>query len=571
MRTTPTISEQDLLWLRDRAVGSTGFSVLIADARLPDMPLVDVNPAFERMTGYSSRDVLGKNCRFLQGPGTDRDVVTGMRSAIDEERHFNEVILNYRRDGTPFWNEVNVSPVYDQTGGLTHFVSVQQDVTQRERANQHLQLVAETSEVIMGGDTSEEIVKTVARLLVHRLADYCTTHLRSEDGTISWLSTTGTDKELSSRIEQFERSTPHQSDGDSGIAIVMRTGRSILHPVSSGEMLDQTARTEAHREFLQSHDWRATMIVPIMAFDHVFGTIHLSRAGSGFPFTDEDVALVRDIGNRVGSIFQNTRLMKREKSALAAREQFLSIAAHELRTPVASITGYAQLLSRSLDRGTLTQDRLRQAIRTVDASVKRLSSLTDDLLDMSQRGLEETPLRIDTIYTESFLASMVTRSALLYDHPFVIDNSAAAEQFEGDVARIEQVMSNLISNAARYSDSDQPITIDAKSDSNGVRITVNDLGLGLAAEELESIFELFGKSAHPDSETVSGLGLFISRNIVERHGGKVWVESAGRGHGSSINVWLPARSPASVPSQSQFSAANVETRTEAGEQTFGNR
>lgn len=542
--TTPNISEQDTLWLRDRVVGATGIAVLIADARLPDAPVVDVNPAFERLTGYAPEDVLGRNCRFLQGPGSNPVVVKRMRTALDEARQFTEVILNYRRDGTAFWNEINVSPVYDQEGILTHFVGLQQDVTPRERANRQLHLLAQVSDIIVAGASPDAILASIPEIMVPRFADYCTVHLRTEEDMIACIGTTGVDDTIARTIERLERSVPHRLDSDSGIATVMRTGASILREAPSKPMLDETARNQLHRGLLQQHGWKATLIVPIQASNHVFGTMHFSQVQSGFPFGAKDIRLAESIGGRIGSLFENTLLTQRAQSALVARERFLSIAAHELRTPVASIKGYAQLLSRSLERGTLTRERLRQAIRTVDASVARLSSLTDDLLDLSRRGSEETPLRMGRIHTDSFLASVVSRSAMLYDHHVVVDSSSPEGHFEGDISKIDQVMTNLLSNAAKYSSPDKPITIEARSENDGVRITVRDIGIGLTEDELKTIFELFGGSTRSQAPQISGFGfgLFVSRNIVERHGGRLWAESAGLGRGSSINFWLPEAS-----------------------------
>lgn len=544
MTTFSTISKHDLLWLRDRAVGATDLSVLIADARLPDTPIVDVNPAFERLTGYRSAEVMGRNCRFLQGPGTDPAVVRRMRSAIDESRQLAEVVLNYRQDGTPFWNELNVSPVHDVHGTLTHFVGLQQDVTQRERANRQLQLLVEISELMSLSDPLDDVLKAIARIVVPRLADYCTIHLRGDNDAVSWLTTSGVDENVAQAISDFEHNQTAAGNAGSAVAGVMRNGKAIIREPSALALSD-IATSDAYRTLLEQHDWQATMIVPIIASDHVFGTISLSQVKCGFPFTYANFTMAQDIGRRIGGFLDSSRLMQSAQAALVARERFLSTAAHELRTPVVSIKGYAQLLLRSLDRGTLTRERLRQAIRTVDASVARLSSLTDDLLAMSQHGSREMPLRIEPIHTVSFLAAVANRSALLYDHQIIVDTSTADVYFAGDVAKIDQVMSNLLSNAAKYSDSDKPIAIEATPDGAGVRITVRDVGIGLSEDELQTIFELFGTSAHPSASGMTGLGLglFISRNIVERHGGQLWAESAGRGHGSSIHVWLPTSSP----------------------------
>jgi PAS domain S-box-containing protein len=549
MARTVTISELDLIRLRHRALSTTDLAVVIADATRADTPLVDVNPSFERITGYPSVAVIGRNPRFLQGPGTDPDAVRRMGTAIAEAKPLTEVLLNYRYDGTPFWNEVTVSPVYDQNGILTHFVGLQHDVTERERANLRLQILADASDLLGHGDASEDIFNAISRIMAPRYADYCTVHRLSEEGIISWVSTSGADASVVEAIEHFERSLPHQPDDDSGVAAVIRTGVPILRQDPSDGVLSETARNDEHRRLLQQHEWRATMIVPIKAFDHVFGTMHLSQVKYGFPFTAADFDMVQDVGNRIGSMLETLRLMHHARSALAERERFLSVAAHELRTPVASIKGYAQLLSRSIDRGTLTPERLRHAIDTLDASVARLSGLTNDLLDMSRQGSQDLPLRIDHIHLASFLGSVASRSGLLYDHPIVVDVDSGDGHFLGDVAKIDQVMSNLVSNAAKYSASDQPITIQAQSGNDGVRITVRDVGIGLSQEDLETIFELFGRSSRPEAANVPGLGLglFISRNIVERHGGKLWAESAGRGRGSSVHIWLPTTSTLPSP------------------------
>ena len=121
--------EDVLSGLRDRAVLATDVSFTISDPGLPDNPLVWVNPAFTRITGYTFEEAAGHNCRFLQGPATDRAVVTAMRDALGAQRSITVTVLNYRKDGTAFWNEVSMSPVFDGTGTLTNFVGVQADVT----------------------------------------------------------------------------------------------------------------------------------------------------------------------------------------------------------------------------------------------------------------------------------------------------------------------------------------------------------------------------------------------------------------------------------------------------------
>src|SRR5438445_5402316 len=119
------------LRLRERAIAETSNGVLITDPHQPDNPIIYANPAFERITGYRMDEVLGRNCRFLQGPDTDPATVAVMRQAIAERRGCQVVIRNYRKDGTSFWNELTISPVHDSRGQVTHFVGVLVDMTAR--------------------------------------------------------------------------------------------------------------------------------------------------------------------------------------------------------------------------------------------------------------------------------------------------------------------------------------------------------------------------------------------------------------------------------------------------------
>ncbi|WP_293242922.1 PAS domain-containing protein [Microcoleus sp. PH2017_25_DOB_D_A] len=140
----------EALWLRDRALAATTSGIIIADAKAPDCPIIYCNPAFERITGYCAGEVLGRNCRFLQGPDTDRTTVAKIREALREGIALQVTIKNYRKDGTPFWNKLSLSPVRDDSGNLTHFVGTQSDLSERievqealQQANDQLQTILE--------------------------------------------------------------------------------------------------------------------------------------------------------------------------------------------------------------------------------------------------------------------------------------------------------------------------------------------------------------------------------------------------------------------------------------------
>ena len=131
-------SHDEWLALKNRALAVAAEGITIADARLPGRPLVYVNEGFERLTGYSADEALGRNCKFLQGEDAAPETVEEIRQALIEVRDCTVEILNHRKDGTPFWNRLSITPVRDQEGTLTHFIGVQSDVTARRAAEDGL-------------------------------------------------------------------------------------------------------------------------------------------------------------------------------------------------------------------------------------------------------------------------------------------------------------------------------------------------------------------------------------------------------------------------------------------------
>lgn len=141
--------KEDELRLSNQAIAASSNGIVIADAREPDMPIIYINPAFERITGYSAQEIIGRNCRFLQGPDKNQPALNELRSALRGGRDCKVVLSNYRKDGTRFWNELTISPIYDGAGNLTHFVGIQMDITERKQAQEALREQQEQTEKLL--------------------------------------------------------------------------------------------------------------------------------------------------------------------------------------------------------------------------------------------------------------------------------------------------------------------------------------------------------------------------------------------------------------------------------------
>lgn len=149
------------LALHDAAIEATQCGITIADARLPDLPLTYVNQAFCRLSGYDASEVLGRNCRFLQGDDRNQAGRQIIREAIEKQQHCEVLLKNYRKDGSSFWNELTMSPVFDPDGQLTHYVGVQNDVTDREEARQE----AAAKQAAL--EATQQALKEAQSMLVH--------------------------------------------------------------------------------------------------------------------------------------------------------------------------------------------------------------------------------------------------------------------------------------------------------------------------------------------------------------------------------------------------------------------
>ncbi len=233
------------------------------------------------------------------------------------------------------------------------------------------------------------------------------------------------------------------------------------------------------------------------------------------------------------------------QEAVRARDQFLSIASHELRNPVAGIKGAAQLLERSYQAGRLDQDRLERLVRLLVDGSNHLASLTDDLLDVSRLQSGRMPLHCRPVDLAEVVRNLVALQVQQDDMALALDIWDEPCPVVIDPDRVEQVIANLLDNARKYSPSRAQATVTLRREGTGVRITVQDQGIGLPPGTEEQIFQLFSRAPNAVAANISGfgLGLYVCRQITLQHGGRLWAESLGEDQGTSMHLWLPLEPP----------------------------
>jgi signal transduction histidine kinase len=248
---------------------------------------------------------------------------------------------------------------------------------------------------------------------------------------------------------------------------------------------------------------------------------------------------------------ERDQLLERERAARAeaeaavqAREEFLAIASHELRTPVTAIKATAESALRARDRGLLNLPRAERSLEGIRHTARRMAVLTNDLLDVSRIQSGQLALRCESLNISGLVQQVVQRWTAQVDATHVFDLEVPVEPVlvNADAGRLEQIFENLLSNAVKYSPAGGMVEVQVTHDAEVAVVKVRDYGIGLPAGANETIFEPFGRASNAAARNVPGLGLglYICRRIAELHGGRIVAESAGDGTGTTFTVSLPS-------------------------------
>jgi len=253
---------------------------------------------------------------------------------------------------------------------------------------------------------------------------------------------------------------------------------------------------------------------------------------------------IRDITEQK-RLEQNLReCVVRAEDAVQARDKFLAIASHELRTPVTTLKGSAQLLLRRQARGDLDNQRLKRMLLVLEESANQLAQLANDLLDVSKIQTGHLALSREAFNLASLVLRAVNWARDQTDDSSTFEVCVPVEPavVSGDSDRLSQVLTNLLDNARKYSPFAAQVTVRlTEAADDGFEFAVQDRGIGLPAGNEDLIFEPFGRAPNATASQIPGmgLGLYICRTIVERHGGRIWAKSPGEGQGMTCFVWLP--------------------------------
>ncbi|HEU4322214.1 MAG TPA: GAF domain-containing protein [Roseiflexaceae bacterium] len=393
---------------------------------------------------------------------------------------------------------------------------------------------------------------TLAHLVIPRLADWCVVDMLADDGRIETAVLAHSDPTKEAIAWEMLRRFPISPDAPGGTAGVLRTLRPELLPEIDEAALELLGLDPDHRAMLGALGLRSSLCVPLIARGRALGTIALVMAESGRRFGPDDVPLIEDLARRAGLAVDNARLYRASQEAVQVRDTFFSVAAHELKTPLTSLLGQAQLMQRRTLREASLCERDSRSLAVVIEQAQRLNAMILAMLDSSR--LEQGRLSIDPQPLD--LGALVQRIAeetrpMLDRHSINVEECDRPLVVIGDGLRLEQVLQNLIGNAIKYSPSGGPVTVRLERSGDHARVSVSDRGIGIPAAAIPQLFQRFYRANNADSFHISGMGigLYVVREIVTLHGGDLAVESR-EGQGSTFRFSLPLAPPSDPPERS---------------------
>jgi len=489
------------------------------------------NKAELELFGYERQEYVGQSIKkFYYKPEKSENLFLKLRSAGSL---INQPAKIIRKDGS--LKDVLIScNVFYHEGKFGHTRCFTRDITDIKKSENYLKFLNQASEELAATHDTNEALDKIIKLLVPAFTDWLVINELGEDGFAHLLKMGHADPGKVKWAEAYRKTHPiNVSNSRKGsLGYALRTGESLLVPQITEEIIEEEAMDEEQTKILKELSIRSVMIIPLQIKGRTKGVVSFISCNAENIYDDIDFNFAKDFCNRIAVTLENTRLYEEVKKDNEERievdkkkDEFISIASHELKTPVTSLKAYTQILQSTFDEEH--NNHAVEMLSKMDKQVDKLTTLIVDLLDVTKIDKGELVFEMQEFdfnqlvkeTAEEMQRTTKSHKISLELHP--------CDPIVGDRDRIGQVIVNFISNAIKYSPDGQQIIIKTFCENNKVQLSVQDEGIGIPTEEHENIFRRFFRVSSKSNYTFPGmgLGLYISSEIIKRHAGRIFFDS----------------------------------------------
>ncbi|HEY2411457.1 MAG TPA: PAS domain S-box protein [Pirellulaceae bacterium] len=544
--------------LQARLLDSVAQAVIVTD---DDGSIIYWNRFAETLFGWPASEALGRSILDFLVPASERKKTVALFDKLRAGQTFSGEMLVQRRGQKAFPALVTQTPIFGDEKMLKAVIGVFSDNTERQRLEHSLRFLADASATLAMLVDYESTLQQVAQLAVPDFADWCAIDLASTNGSLERVAVAHIDPAKVELAKELHRRYPPDPRAGRGILHAFRTGRSdIMTEVSESSMLER-AVDDDHRRLLKEIGVHSFMCVPLRGRTRALGVVTFVAADSGRLYNQSDLEFAEELARRAAIAIENAQLYADLREADRRKDEFLATLAHELRNPLAPIRSALEIQKLpGIDSAVVDETR-----DVMERQFQQLVRLVDDLLDVSRVMRGKIELRLEQVDLATIVARAIETARPLIEtqgHSLKIE-LAEPLLVNADPVRLAQVVGNLLTNAAKYTEPGGQILLTAKRDGKQAVLTLRDNGIGIAREMLAEIFELFVQADHSPTRSQGGLGIGLTlvKNLVAMHGGAVSAHSEGLGQGSEFVVRLPLaaatvkRAESSRPQPSNTAAA----------------
>ena len=469
-------------------------------------------------------------------------VVETIRAAIEDNAEHKVEYRVLRPDGSARWLSSRGQVVRDASGVPVRLIGALLDVTDRKRAEDRLELLAASSALLRDVLDADALPQRVVDLLTPRLADRVVMFLFEPGGrarAVAWRSVSPDEAAL---LDTLLAGTMPADPSLPVNQVLERQAPLLLREGEVRALLD-APRDPEYGRLITALMWREVLVAPMVVHGRMIGAISCTIGTAGRSYDERDLDLACDMAARAALALDNARLYQEAQHAIRSRDSFITVASHDLRSPLTVLLGQAQFLERRAAEYGL-DERARRSVRSIREQSARLDRMIGALLDLSriQSGrltLDLTPLDLGALLRRIVAELQPT----LTRHVITLVGADEPYPLMGDELRLEQVFQNLLDNAVKYSPGGGTVLVRVSAGDGQAQVDVTDQGIGVPADALPRLFQQFYRAANADTRGARGLGvgLYIVREIVGLHGGSVAVTSE-ESAGSTFTVRLPLAS-----------------------------